>query len=85
MENVQTLPEQDFSCPNFTRKCVNYAKFTIATKQRKLSAFTLYRKFIYWHNVYLILLSLGIVAQPGYDYPTWVILPSMGGNLTKTG
>jgi len=33
----EILPEQDFSIPDFTRKCVNYDNFKIATKQRNLN------------------------------------------------
>ena len=52
----EILPEQDFSIPDFTRKCANYANFKIATKQRNLSANTMtllmYTTFTSLHNVY---------------------------------
>ena len=38
----ETLPEQDCSFPDFTRKCANYVNFEIATKQRNLSANTMF-------------------------------------------
>jgi len=31
----EILPEQDFSIPDFTRKCVNYDNFKIATNRDK--------------------------------------------------
>ena len=41
----ETLPEQDCSFPDFTRQCVNYINFKITTKQRNLSANTMFTTF----------------------------------------
>ena len=41
----KTLPKQDCSFPDFTRKCANYVNFEIATKQRNLSANTMFTTF----------------------------------------
>ena len=41
----ETLPEQDCSFPDFTRKCANYVNFVIVTKQRNLSANTMFTTF----------------------------------------
>ena len=41
----ETLPEQDCSFPDFTQKCANYVNFEIATKQRNLSANTMFTTF----------------------------------------
>ena len=41
----ETLPEQDCLFPDFTRKCANYVNFEIATKQRNLSANTMFTAF----------------------------------------
>ena len=38
----EILPEQDCSFQEFTRKCVNYVILKIATKQRNLSANTIF-------------------------------------------
>ena len=51
----EILPEQDFSFPDFTRKCVNYVNFKIATNQRNLSASTMFTTFTNLHNVHLII------------------------------
>ena len=51
----ETLPEQDCSFPDFTRKCVNYVNFKIATKQRNLSANTMFTTFTSLLHVYLII------------------------------
>ena len=40
------LPEQDFSFPNFTRKRMNYTNFTVVTKQRKLTAISMYTGWV---------------------------------------
>ena len=50
----ETLPEQDFSFPYFTQKCVNYLNFKIATKQLKLGTNTMFTTFTSLHRVYLI-------------------------------
>ena len=50
----EILPKQDCSFPDFTWKCVNYINFKIATKQRNLSANTMFTTFTSWHHVYLI-------------------------------
>ena len=50
----ETLPEQDCSFPDFTRKCANYVNFEIATKQRNLSANTMFTTFTSLHHIYLI-------------------------------
>ena len=41
-----TLPEQNCLFPDFTRECANYVNFEIATKQRILSANTMFTTFI---------------------------------------
>ena len=41
----ENLPEQYCSFPDFTRKCENYVNFEIATKQRSLSANTMFTTF----------------------------------------
>ena len=41
----EILPKQNCSFSDFTRKCVNYVKFRIATKQRNLSANTKFTTF----------------------------------------
>ena len=51
----ETLPEQDCSFPDFTRKCVNYVNFKIATKQRNLGANMMFTAFTSLHHVYLII------------------------------
>ena len=51
----EILPEQDCSFPDFTRKCVNYVNFKIVTKQRNLSANTMFNTFTSLHHVYLII------------------------------
>ena len=51
----ETIPEQDCSFPDFTRKCANYVNFEIATKQRNLSANTMFTTFTSLHHVYLII------------------------------
>ena len=48
----KTLPEQDCSFPDFTRKGVNYVNLKIATKQRNLGANTMFTKFTSLHDVY---------------------------------
>jgi len=50
----EILPEQDCSFPDYTQKCVNYVNFKIATKQRNLSANTMFTTFKSLHHVYLI-------------------------------
>ena len=45
IENVQNFPEQDYLFPDFTQKCANYVNFEIATKQRNLSANTMFTTF----------------------------------------
>ena len=51
----ETLPEQDCVFPDFTRKCANYVNFKIATKQRNLSANTIFTTSTSLHNVYLMI------------------------------
>ena len=46
----ETLPEQDCLFPDFTRKCANYVNFEIATKQRNLSANTMFTTFTSLHG-----------------------------------
>ena len=41
----ETLSEQDCSFPDFTQQCVKYVNFKIATKQRNLSANTMFTTF----------------------------------------
>ena len=41
----ETLPEEDCSFPDFTQKCTNYVNFEIATKQRNLSANSMFTTF----------------------------------------
>ena len=41
----KTLPKQDCLFPDFTQKFANYVNFEIATKQRNLSANTMFTKF----------------------------------------
>ena len=50
-----TLPEQDCSFPDFTRKCVNYVNLKIATKQRNLGANTMFTVFTSLHHDYFII------------------------------
>ena len=58
----ETLPEQDCSFPDFTQKCTNYVNFEIATKQRNLSAKTMFTTFTSgWVNY----ISLGKVTLAG--------------------
>ena len=47
----EILPEQDCSFPYFTRKCVNYVNFKIATKQRNSSANTMLTTSTSLHHV----------------------------------
>ena len=49
------LLEQDYSFQDFTRKCLNYVNFKIATKQRNLSANTMFTTFTSLLHVYLII------------------------------
>ena len=51
----EILPEQDCSFPDIIQKCVNYVKFKIATKQRSLSANTMFITFKSLHHVYFII------------------------------
>ena len=51
----EILPEQDCSFPDFTRKCVNYVNFKIATKQSNLGANTMFTVFSFLHHVYFII------------------------------
>ena len=57
------LPEQDFSFLDFTRKCVKYVNFKIVTKQRNLSANTMFTTFTY--PVWVNYISLGKVTLAG--------------------
>ena len=74
----ETLPEQDCSFLDFTQKCANYTNFEIATKQRNLSANTMFTTFTSLHHVYLI------IKKNNNNYPAWVRLPSLG-KVTKLG
>ena len=47
---------------NVTCSCVNYANFTVATKQHELTVITMYRGWV-------TLPSLGIFTQAGLPYP----------------
>ena len=51
----EILPEHDCSFPDLTQKCVNYVNLKIATKQRNLSANTMFTTFTSLHHVYLII------------------------------
>ena len=46
----EILPKQDCSFPDFTGTCVNYVNFNIATKQRNLSANTMFTTFTSLHG-----------------------------------
>ena len=74
----ETLPEQDCSFPDFTQKCANYVNFEIATKQRNLSANTMFTTFTSLHHVYLI------TTKNYNSYPAWVRLPKLG-KVTQAG
>ena len=65
----------------FTRKCANYANFIIATKQRNLSAITMFTTFTSLHNVLPWLCSL---SQLWKLNPGLITLPSWG-NFTQLG
>ena len=83
------LAEQGCSFSDFTQKCVNYANFQIATKQRNLGANTMLTTFKPLHGIYLIittttLASLCKFTQPLLHYPTCLNLPRLS-NLTQTG
>ena len=61
----ETLPEQDCLFPDFTRECANYVNFEIATKQRTLSANTVFTTFTSLHNVNLIITKTAKSAEEG--------------------
>ena len=73
----EILPEQDFSILDFTRKCVNYDNFKIATKRRNLPSFTQFTQF------YPVLPSF-TQFWPSFTqfYPVLQRFPSLGLPLT---
>ena len=50
LENVRNFTQAVFSFEDFTRRCVNFDKFKIASKQCNLSAITIYTAFIFTHQ-----------------------------------
>ena len=78
----EILPKQDCSVPDFTRKCVNYVNFKIATKQRNLSANTMFTTFTSLHHVYLIITNKKNTTRLVFGYPAGVTLPKLG-NFTQ--
>ena len=71
----ETLPEQDCLFPDFTQKCANYVNFEIASKQRNLSANTMFTTFTSLNHTYLI-----ITSYNNYKLPRGRL-----GNFTKPG
>ena len=68
----EILPEQDCSFPDFTQKCVNDLNFKIGTKQRILSANTIFTTFTSLHNVYLMITTNKNKTQQELQISAWL-------------
>ena len=80
---TKTLPQQDCSFPDFTQKCMNYINLKIVTKQRDLSAITMFTIFtsLHWCLVEVTLPRLGKLTQAAQFYPDWVTILRLGNHI----